>query len=63
MQIDTGVGPVGDVGVTNNWIDYKATIDRVPEPLSPLAAGQTVVVFHGMAKPVPTPLTGPTRPH
>jgi len=49
--------------VTNNWIDYKATIDRVPELLSPLEADQTVVVFHGMAKPVPRPLTGPTRPH
>jgi hypothetical protein len=61
MQVDVGVGPAGDVWVSNNWQDYKSALDRVAEPLSTLGAGQGVVVFYGMAKPVRTPLIGPPR--
>jgi hypothetical protein len=61
MQIDVGVGPAGDVWVTNNWQNYHADLGRVDEALSTLGAGQGVVVFFGMAKPVRTPLIGPPR--
>jgi len=61
MQIDIGVGPAGDVWADNNWLDYKAALGHVAEPLSTLGAGQGVVVFYGMAKPVKTPLIGPPR--
>jgi hypothetical protein len=61
MQIDLGIGPAGDVWADNNWLDYKAALGQVAEPLSTLGAGQGVVVFYGMAKPVKTPLIGPVR--
>ena len=61
LQIDIGIGPAGDVWVDNNWLDYKAALGQVAEPLSTLGAGQGVVVFYGMAKPVKTPLIGPVR--
>ena len=61
MQIDLGIGPAGDVWVDNNWQDYQAALGQVAEPLSTLGAGQGVVVFYGMAKPVKTPLIGPVR--
>jgi hypothetical protein len=61
MQIDLGIGPAGDVWADNNWLDYKAALGQVAEPLSTLGAGQGVVVFYGMAKPVKTPLIGPPR--
>ena len=61
MQIDIGIGPAGDVWVTNNWENYRAALDRVAEPNSTLGGGQGVVVFYGMAKPVKTPLIGPVR--
>jgi hypothetical protein len=61
MQIDIGIGPAGDVWADNNWLDYKAALGQVAEPLSTLGAGQGVVVFFGMAKPVKTPLIGPVR--
>ena len=61
MQIDLGIGPAGDVWVDNNWDDYQAALGQVAEPLSTLGAGQGVVVFYGMAKPVKTPLIGPVR--
>jgi hypothetical protein len=61
MLVDVGVGPAGDVWVTNNWEDYRAAFGEVAEALSTLAAGQGVVVFYGMAKPVKTPLIGPPR--
>jgi streptogramin lyase len=60
-QVDVGVGPAGDLWVTNNWQDWKAAFPGYPEALSTLAAGQGVVVFYGMAKPVKTPLIGPPR--
>ncbi|MGD0188617.1 MAG: hypothetical protein ABSC25_25710 [Roseiarcus sp.] len=61
MLVDIGVGPAGDVWVTNNWQDYKAALGKVDEGLSTLGGGQGVVVFFGMAKPVKTPLIGPPR--
>jgi len=61
MQIDLGIGPAGDVWVDNNWEEYQAAMGQVAEPLSTLGAGQGVVVFYGMAKPVKTPLIGPPR--
>jgi hypothetical protein len=61
MQVDVGVGPAGDVWVTNNWQYYPAALGKVDEALSTLAAGQGLVVFYGMAKPVKTPLIGPPR--
>jgi len=60
-QVDVGIGPAGDVWVTNNWQDWKAVFPGHPEALSTLGAGQGVVVFFGMAKPVKTPLIGPPR--
>ena len=61
MQVDVGIGPAGDVWVTNNWQYYPAALDKVDEALSTLGGGQGVVVFFGMAKPVRTPLIGPPR--
>jgi streptogramin lyase len=61
-QVDVGIGPAGDVWVTNNWQDWKAVFPGYPEALSTLGAGQGVVVFFGMAKPVHAPLIGPARP-
>ena len=49
--------------MTNNWQQYPAALGRVDEALQTLGAGQGVVVFHGMAKPVKTPLVGlPQQP-
>jgi len=60
--VDIGVGPAGDVWVTNNWENDAAAFGQAPEALSTQGAGQGVVVFYGMAKPVRTPLIGPPRP-
>jgi hypothetical protein len=59
MQVDIDIDPAGNVWVSNNWQDYKAALGQVAEPLSTLGAGQGVVVFYGVAKPVRTPLIGP----
>ncbi len=61
LQVDVGVGPAGDVWVTNNWQYWPAAFGKPDEALSTLAAGQGVVVFYGMAKPLKTPLIGPPR--
>jgi hypothetical protein len=61
MLIDIGIGPAGDVWVTNNWQYYPAVLEKVDEALSTLGGGQGVVVFFGMAKPVKTPMIGPPR--
>jgi hypothetical protein len=45
----------------NNWQNIDAALDRAPEPLSTLGAGQGVVCFYGLAKPVRTPLIGPAQ--
>ena len=59
--VDVGVGPAGDVWLTNNWEIDAAGLGQAPEALSTRGAGQGVVVFFGMAKPVKTPLIGPPR--
>jgi len=61
LQVDAGVGPAGDVWVTNNWQYWPSAFGKPDEALSTLTAGQGVVVFYGMAKPVKTPLIGPPR--
>ena len=59
--VDIGVGPAGDVWVTNNWDIDSAAFGQASEALSTRGAGQGVVVFYGMAKPVKTPQIGPPR--
>ena len=61
LQVDVGIGPAGDLWVTNNWQNYKDAMGKVDEAVQTLGAGQGVVVFYGMAKPVKTPLIGPPR--
>ena len=61
LQVDLGIGPAGDVWVTNNWQNYLDAFGKVDEALQTQGAGQGVVVFYGMAKPVKTPLIGPPR--
>jgi hypothetical protein len=61
LQVDIGVGPAGDVWVTNNWQDPAACYGKPDEAISTRCGGQGVVVFFGMAKPVRTPLIGPVR--
>ena len=61
LQVDVGIGPAGDVWVTNNWQDRHVCYGKPEEPLSTLCAGQGVVVFFGMAKPVKGPLIGLPR--
>ncbi len=61
MQVDVGIGPAGDVWVTNNWQDRHVCYGKPEEPLSTLCAGQGVVIFFGMAKPVRAPLIGPAQ--
>ena len=60
-QIDLAIDPAGNVWVGNNWDNFDAVLSRVPEPLSTRGAGQGLVVFYGMAKPVRTPLIGPVQ--
>jgi hypothetical protein len=50
--VDIGIGPAGDVWVTNNWDVDAAAFGQASEALSTRGAGQGVVVFYGMAKPV-----------
>jgi hypothetical protein len=61
MHVDVGVDPAGDVWVNNNWQDWQAGIERVEEARSTLAAGEGVVVFYEMAKPVRAPMIGPAH--
>ena len=61
MLIDIDIDPAGNVWVDNNWQNIDAALDRAPEPLSTLGAGQGVVCFYGLAKPVRTPLIGPVQ--
>jgi hypothetical protein len=61
MQVDVDIGPAGDVWVSNNWQYWPAALGQVDEALSTLAAGQGVVVFYGLAKPVRTPQIGTPR--
>ena len=61
LMVDVGIGPAGDVWVTNNWQVYQDALGKVDEALQTQGAGQGVVVFYGMAKPVKTPLIGPAK--
>lgn len=61
LQVDIGVGPAGDVWVTNNWQDTASCYGKPEEGASTRCGGQGMVVFFGMAKPVKTPLIGPAR--
>jgi len=61
--VDIGVGPAGDVWVTNNWDIDSAAFGQAPEALSARGGGQGVVIFFGMAKPVQAPQIGPARPY
>ena len=61
MQIDLDIDPAGNVWVSNNWQDINSALNKTAEPLSTLGAGQGVVVFYGVAKPVRTPLIGPVQ--
>jgi streptogramin lyase len=63
LQVDIGIGPTGDVWVTNNWQHYQDAMGKVDEAVQTQGAGQGIVVFYGMAKPVKTPLVGPPRPY
>jgi hypothetical protein len=63
LMVDVGIGPAGDVWATNNWEVYQDALGKVDEALQTQGAGQGVVVFYGMAKPVKTPLIGPAKPY
>jgi hypothetical protein len=60
-RVDTGIGPAGDVWVTNNWQDTACLTPQPDEAISTRCGGQGVVVFYDMAKPVRTPQIGPPR--
>ena len=63
LQVDVGIGPAGDVWVTNNWQDHASCYGKPDKSASTRCGGEGVVVFFGMAKPVKTPLIGPpTQP-
>jgi len=62
MHVDIAIDPAGDVWVGNNWQMYQAALEHVDEAQTTLGAGQGLVVFYGMAKPVRTPLIGPALP-
>jgi len=61
MHVDIAIDPAGDVWVGNNWQMYQAALKRVDEAQTTLGAGQGLVVFYGMAKPVRVPQIGPVR--
>jgi hypothetical protein len=61
LQVDIGIGPAGDVWVTNNWQTPAACYGKPDEVISTRCGGQGVVVFFGQAKPVRTPMIGPPR--
>src|SRR5262249_21139663 len=61
MQVDLDIDPAGNIWVSNNWQDIQSLLDRNAEPLSTRGAGQGIVCFYGMAKPVRTPLIGPVQ--
>jgi hypothetical protein len=61
MHVDIAIDPAGDVWVGNNWQMYQAALEHVDEAQTTLGAGEGLVVFYGMAKPVRTPQIGPAR--
>src|SRR6516165_2088870 len=62
MHVDIAIDPAGDVWVGNNWQMYQAALKHVDEAQTTLGAGQGLVVFFGMAKPVRSPQIGPAKP-
>jgi len=56
----SSLSPAGPM--PNNWDIDAAAFGQASEAQSTRGAGQGVVVFYGMAKPVKTPLIGPPRP-
>jgi hypothetical protein len=62
MHVDIAIDPAGDVWVGNNWQMYQAALKHVDEAQTTLGAGQGLVVFYGMAKPVRSPQIGPAKP-
>ena len=62
MQVDITIDPAGDVWVGNNWQMYQAALEHVDEAQTTLGAGQGLVVFYGMAKPVRSLQIGPAKP-
>jgi hypothetical protein len=61
LQVDVGIGPAGDVWVTNNWQDHNVCYGKPAEPVSTRCSGEGLVAFFGMTKPVRAPLIGPAR--
>ena len=61
LQVDVGIGPAGDVWVTNNWEDAEACYGKAAEGHSTRCGGQGMVIFFGMAKPVGSPQIGPPK--
>jgi hypothetical protein len=61
LQVDIGIGPAGDVWVTNNWQDPASCYGKPVESASTRCGRQGVVVFFGMAIPVHTPPIGPVQ--
>lgn len=61
MQVDVDIDPAGNVWVSDNWQDINSALSQAAEPLSTRGAGQGVVCFYGLAKPVRTPLIGPVQ--
>jgi hypothetical protein len=61
LPVDIDIDPAGNVWVSNNWQNADAVLGRVAEALQTQGAGQGVVCFYGMAKPVRTPLIGPAH--
>ena len=37
-MVDVGIGPAGDVWVTNNWQDYQDALGKVDEAIQTLKA-------------------------
>jgi len=62
MHVDIAIDPAGDVWVGNNWQMYQAALKHVDEAQTTLGAGQGLVVFYGMAKPVRSLQIGPAKP-
>jgi streptogramin lyase len=58
---DVAIDPAGNVWVANNWQNYNSCFGQESEAASTRCGGNGLTVFHGMAKPVRTPQTGPVQ--
>ena len=64
MQIltDLAIDPAGNVLVANRWDLVDQGFKKTPDPaLSTGVGGNGFAVFFGPAKPMTTPLVGPSR--